>query len=908
MSIFGEPLPHEDDTAASLIRRTGFPPDGTYEQMPEVYLCPCCSEFSKLSEHDRLLQMVQAEKEAERRRILQLDVFDERAKPLPFESGRRPPQWVPEDDEVLNMQPNMPPPPTLDELRRRQNQLNDMRLVVTVHHGKNLAASPRDPMSVVVRCGGFEGQTAKVPLKKGALTTWDELFEFPYQNPNEPLELLVLNDQIPGDHLLGCILIPNELVKDATSGDETILPIESRRDASAEITLWDGISREGTMGSVVVSWYISKNGQDRIDETAIEQQALDEPVRCSFVTHHIFQYTDNGSEPFAGGVLCVLRDTDDNCSESILYNLGSTQETSFSPYFSKEGYHYLPENAFKGTQLTTNKKLGHILICVPKEESGLANEEEELLVIGAVPLDFGRLHRRGNAVLLIESKSKDDALWGEIFVEWDKHSLSDLNDKPELIQVPKESVFVTVVRGDNLCKHGQEPLEQAMLAISTENLEGTTMMAPRSKDEGSDDNVIHWNQEVRFIGVARDDNKLELVVYEEENLPVTVGSCVLSQEDEGVCIVKMHEISKPEKDRGEVVLSYRRFHGPDQPQKLIADQDSLSQNDEEVEEQEVSEEQEEHEDAEDRRPIEIDRESDLERPGEIYDELLERNDANSRSYETPVDDLNQFKGEGDDRYKIDPYDENDDELDRDSLGDQQRLRRQEKSPSESRDARRSPSTGARDMQKSPSESRDVRRSPSTGARDMQKSPSESGDAGKSLSAERARRSRSASMGSQDGGRLLPPLQPQKVESQPPEDKPKKETDVADDLRGSRRQIGKSRVEPVYLPPPPEPSNVHSDRARASKMSGSSSLRRQSTDNGDSSRRSQGFIQPWYPAGNPESQQHVPYERSTLSLKNKESIRELERRRNRIVEESVRRGTSPRATGTRGLPEEPNDEM
>ncbi|CCW67847.1 unnamed protein product [Phytomonas sp. Hart1] len=1021
--------------------------------MPEVYLCPCCSEFSKLSERDRLLRLVQAEKEAERRKILQLDVFDERAKPLPFVGGPRPPQWVPEDDEAIHIHPNVPPPPTFDELQRRQNRGDDMRLVVTVHHGKNLAASSHDPMSVVVRCGGFEGQTVKIPLKKGTLTTWDELFEFPCQNTNEPLEMLVLNDHMSGDHVLGGILIPNELVSDATCGDETILPIEPRRNTSVLMPLWDGVSREGTMGSMVVSWYVSKNGQDRIDETAIEQQKLDEPIRCSFVTHHIFQYTDTGSEPFSGGVLCVLRDTDDNCSESMLYNLGSDHETSFSPYFSKEGYHYLPENAFKATQLISNKKLGHILICVPKEEGNSANEEEELLVIGAVPLDFGRLHQRGNAVLLIESKSKDDAIWGEIYVEWDKRLLHELNDKPALTQVPKESVFVSVVRGVNLTKYEQEPLEQAMLTISTENLEGTTMMGIKTKDEANDDDVIPWNQEIRFIGVDRSDNKLDLVVFGEENLPVSVGSCVLNQEEEGVCIVKMHEISKPDEDRGEILLGYRRLHSHHQPRKFIAKKDSFSQGDEEYEEQEVSEEQEEPDDVEDKQPMEIEREDDFERDGELYDELPDEAYANSRLYESPVDDLNQFRGEEDDNYEMNFDDENGDELDENYLRNESKLSGKgkssslqslnrykspsgphsmrspsaserdlhktpsesrvavlpsavehdlhkspsgphsmrspsaaerdlhkspsesrvvkvlpsavegdlHKSPSEPRSTRRSPSAAERDLHKSPSESRVVkvlpsavegdlhkspseprstRRSPSAAERDLHKSPSESrvakvlpsaveGDLHKSPSEPRStRRSpsaaerdlhkspseprstrRSLSVSSKGGNKSDLPVHPQKAWSQPAEDKSIQQREATSTLHNERAHARKPAEEPVYLPPPTPPlSNVFSDHARVSKSSASSSRRRQSTDNGGSSRKSQAYIQPWFPAGNAESQQHVPYERSTLSMKNKESIRELERRRSRLEEESVRRGTSPRVTGTLALPEESKDDL
>ena len=112
MSLFGEPLPFEDETATSLIRRSGFPPDGTYDQMPEVYLCPCCSEFNKQQERERLLREARDAKEAERRRLMQLDVFDERAKPLPSsESRRKAYRRIVEDEEPIETTPSLPPPP-----------------------------------------------------------------------------------------------------------------------------------------------------------------------------------------------------------------------------------------------------------------------------------------------------------------------------------------------------------------------------------------------------------------------------------------------------------------------------------------------------------------------------------------------------------------------------------------------------------------------------------------------------------------------------------------------------------------------------------------------------------------------------------------------------------------------------
>ncbi|CAD2219397.1 hypothetical protein ADEAN_000690200 [Angomonas deanei] len=111
MSLFGESLPYEDDTAASLIRKSGFPPEKNYVQMPQSYVCPCCSEFNEAQERERLVRAARDEKEAEKRKLLQLDVFDERAKPLPSAQHRRKLYKRVEEEEVPYEPETVPPPP-----------------------------------------------------------------------------------------------------------------------------------------------------------------------------------------------------------------------------------------------------------------------------------------------------------------------------------------------------------------------------------------------------------------------------------------------------------------------------------------------------------------------------------------------------------------------------------------------------------------------------------------------------------------------------------------------------------------------------------------------------------------------------------------------------------------------------
>ncbi|RNF26975.1 uncharacterized protein Tco025E_00780 [Trypanosoma conorhini] len=575
MSIFGAPLPHEDDTATSLIRREGYPPIGSYEQMPEVYVCPCCSSINPRHEPDNLVRTAKEEKELERRRLMQLDIFEERAKPISTAVPR--PRSIPirqePEDEQLD-QPLVPPPPmTLDELRKLQREVNKTRLIVTVHHGKNLDVHPLDPTSILVRCGALEGQTAKVPRGNGILSTWEEIFEFPYPNEEEPLELLVVDDALPAeqDHVFGGVVVPPYALRNRARGDEEVLPVCP----PDEMQRGYGRMKETPLGSIVVSWYVKSSGEEA--EPANVSQNLENPVDCVFVVHRIFQYTDNGAEPFTGGVLCVLRDADDNLSASTQYQPSGVATMSTSPHYTKEGFNYLPEPASQMMQLITEKRLGHVMVCVPKsdEEGG---EDEGLLVVGAVSLDFGELYHRGSAVLLVESRVKEDALWGEIALEWRLTPHATLQKELEELQllqekVPeqavlkqdaeeaKESLFVTVVRGVNITDQNGNPLVEAQVSLSAGQMEGSTFVALNTLEEDGATSILNWNQEMQFLGVdgGRSDMKVHIL---EDNEIISSGDFVL-EKDSGYAVVQMHDPYDADKMMGEVLLNYRRVFATD---------------------------------------------------------------------------------------------------------------------------------------------------------------------------------------------------------------------------------------------------------------------------------------------------------------------------------------------------------
>ncbi|KAH8611436.1 C2 domain [Trypanosoma vivax] len=576
MSIFGEPLPHEDDTATSLIRREGFPPLASYDQMPVFYVCPCCSEINPSHGRNNLLRTMKQEKEMERQRIMQLNVFEERAKPI-YNTVPRPRctniHREPEDEE-LN-QPAVPEPPmTLDELRRARRETNKTRLIVTVHHGKGINVDPRDPVSVLVRCGAFEGQTAKVPRGRNAICTWEELFEFPYPSEEEHLEVLVVDDTLPpeDDHLFGGIVIPPHALRNRARGDEETLPVcpESEMHRSY------GRMKETPMGSLVVSWYVKHDGEDDTEGADARQNLEGGPIDCSFVVHRLFQYTDTGAEPYEGGVLCLLRDTDDNCSESTLFIPSGVGTLSSSPYYMKEGHSYMPEERSQIMQLITPKKLGHVLICITKGE--VENEEdEELIVVGAVPLDFEKLYHRGSAVLLVESKVKEDVLWGEIALEWGivPHSLvqRENEESRQATQIsseraarrsvsgPRESLFLTVMRGINLTNHFGEPLSQGQVSVFACDMEGSTYTVAAEEAEDGETRVITWNQEVRFIEMDGGQSVIDVQVLHDKQA-VSSGRFEL-QGDNDVLTVKMHDLYDENVDRGEILVSYKLIRSPE---------------------------------------------------------------------------------------------------------------------------------------------------------------------------------------------------------------------------------------------------------------------------------------------------------------------------------------------------------
>uniref|UniRef100_A0A0A9YXH1 Protein FAM59A n=1 Tax=Lygus hesperus TaxID=30085 RepID=A0A0A9YXH1_LYGHE len=124
ISLFGQPEPFEDDTAASIVRREGFPPESTYQQIPERYRCYCCEQFkhdfddgNNAGARNLMMDLINQGKEKERRSLLQLDIFDERAKPLHVEHKHRPKNTY-EQLENAEMPPEVPaPPPTVHDLQ-----------------------------------------------------------------------------------------------------------------------------------------------------------------------------------------------------------------------------------------------------------------------------------------------------------------------------------------------------------------------------------------------------------------------------------------------------------------------------------------------------------------------------------------------------------------------------------------------------------------------------------------------------------------------------------------------------------------------------------------------------------------------------------------------------------------------
>ncbi|TPP46337.1 hypothetical protein CGC21_5180 [Leishmania donovani] len=925
MSLFGEPLPFEDDTATSLIRRVGFPPDKMYAQMPEVYLCPCCSEFSKQEERERLLREARDAKEAERRRLMQLDVFEERARPLPSGDIRRKAyRRIMEDDELAETAPSVPPPPqTIDELRRAKKDQKVPKLIVTVHCGRHVSAEHDDRISVIVRCGAFEGQTEKVLRGKEVMVTWEELFEFPYINHNEPLEVLVVNDALPekNDQLIGGVMIPCGALHDRSHGDQEPLPIMPEDSMQTGY----GSCQEGPLGTIVASWYL-RGADDKMDEEAIEQQTLSVPLGCTFVVHHLFQFTDYGAEAYTGGVLCVLRDTDDNCSESVLYKPGAQPEPSLSPYYAKDGYYYLPGNPSQVMQLNTERKLGHILVCVPKKEES-SSEEEELLVIGAVPLEFERLYNKGNAVLLIESKSKEDALWGEIEVEWANKPLDDLDPHPSSLAVQKESLFFTIVRGFNLVRRDGGPVAEGYVSVASGELEGVTVEAPATQDSDGN-NIISWNQEVRFVEVDPNEKIVEVQVHEKGRL-VSVGQCEVDDE-EGVVIIQMHHAANINEEAGEVVGSYKRLHAPRPVEEDIyrkrraAEEAAYKGADEEDEEQEEAHPAAEEKEVDEAAPHETPQwqrsqqgEQEPEEDEEEVPQQLEYLEEAQSEETQPKEELQEDAAQ---EQQLEPEvgEEPQPEEEEDAEHLVEEALEEVSEPEETEEGLRRPATASEEASEAASESEageEGLRRPAAASEEASEAASES-EAGEeglrrpAAASEEASEAASESAAGEEG--LRRPAAASEEASEAASESEAGEEDLRRPAAASE-EASEAEYEPEEAHQVEfgefEAEHYHAAARSAGTPTAEAGAAYHATAGGRQRRRpswvspatkSSGYKQPWYPSGAPETDQHIPFSKTKLSKKNLESIRQLEACKSRIEEESVRRSSTPRRSSTRGL--------
>ncbi|CAD2219398.1 hypothetical protein ADEAN_000690300 [Angomonas deanei] len=744
--------------------------------------------------------------------------------------------------------------------------------------------------------------------------------------------------------------------------------------------------KEGPNGAIVVSWYVSQNGEEPTDDAA-EAMNLSTPLECVFVAHRVFQYADNGSEPFPQGVLCVLRDTDDNCSESVLYLPGSNLEPSLSPYCEKEGFHYLPENASQVMQLNTEKKLGHILVCVPKKENTTEAEEEELLVVGAVPVDFSKLHRKGNVVLFIESKSKDDAVWGEISLEW-LNTSQDAEKKPAAIDVDKESLFVNVVRGLNLINRDGQPVSEAYVSVAAGEMEGFTVMAPNVAEGGDDTHVITWNQEIRFMDVDPKEENLEVVAFENGN-PISTGFAYLKpEEDEAVVVVQMHDMYKEQEERGEIIVNFKRLHVNDggatraleseseqnaaedsdreaaeeeaehatsqEPESAVdsdkeseeAQEEQHENDEEEAAAEEAQDEEEEQEEAQD-RALEDDQQQQEEEAEEEENDTHEDGDdeesekesaaaAEEEEEEKQEDSAHEEEKEEEEAHHSDEEQDNQDDHESDAEEEKQEesaehneeeeeenhSEEQNQAEEEDDDHNRASEDENKENKEDEEDKENDEDSEDHQDRDASEEekheePAEEGDDNQHDGEDEDQDGNDDKEQHDDDDQQEEDQESHKGETNDNEEEEgaadQNDADENEDAAGDAQEAeegeaGGSDGAEEDAAEPKEPQQDGLDQAsegkpesdyqpddKAVSPSPAPQPRRSSKPVWSDSRKSRGYQQPWYPAGRPNNDSHLPYEKTQRSEKSKENIKELERRRERLEEESMRRGSTPRSS-------------
>ena len=450
--------------------------------VPHYYRCACCNNLESDDAAVPCTSGADAYKlqlRSEQRRLLQLDVLEERAKPRAARSGSAKRRSFPSSRHAVLLSaaesdinrgsgeksqrgiPNrgLSPPRTLSELRAQQQQQQqkalhsadradaNLHLILVVHSAKFLSSGlPRgSSVSLHVRYGVYEGTTTVGTVtshdddESGAtalVVNWQEQFDLPIEDRDDGLWLHAVHQE--SGQIICAAEVRAAFLHDATGGIREAVMLQpvaagdgtssacARGSEEGRLALGDGNS-----GTALLSWQVVPCGKDGIVSIALRNDAADEAIDANA----------DGTNTTGEKEKQVLR-------QDLMLAFSVKRFTSYAPATgdeeSPDGRWYVAFRDAQGrmhdsvdltrrslyvftpaaegscvAQVETSTRTVQVLVCRRPAPDGEGADDE---LIGATAVDVAKMPRQGSAALVVYAMNADGSSTtnaaGEVSVSW----------------------------------------------------------------------------------------------------------------------------------------------------------------------------------------------------------------------------------------------------------------------------------------------------------------------------------------------------------------------------------------------------------------------------------------------------------------------------------------------------------
>lgn len=459
--------PFAEDTAASIIRREGFPPTSTqHTHVPHAYDCPCCAGISP---RKKRLQQQEQETLMEYRKRMQWDVIDDRAKPSapPPPGGKHIANRHTQRRFYATLQrplayntramSNPPPPRTLQELRRMDpnsscaplfpaaqrtesqtpSSIAGPHLLFTAHQGSGFTSG--SDYQLQIRYGSVEGMTRAAPVDGAGcgLVQWDEAFQLPLQDFDTPVELFVIDANTTKlDYVVGGVM----LAPPVRGSDDTKAWSRFRGDhVDLCVTSFDRLhgseaEKEQERLSICVSWEVmqlpadataSPHRPSTVPQSAdvsldavgsrAEEGVSAESVRVTFDVLRVVVYSSAAQSLLSHPpdvMYCMARTDSGECSDYVALGL-SQDEVSTATLLTYDhtqdtGRCFAIESTRMPASGSSAHHTVHLLVCSSDEDNQLVEEGSSLRVVGCTTLTYAPLASHGTATYVLDTPRTDE--------------------------------------------------------------------------------------------------------------------------------------------------------------------------------------------------------------------------------------------------------------------------------------------------------------------------------------------------------------------------------------------------------------------------------------------------------------------------------------------------------------------